>query len=84
MRILGEAKCKGDGMGRYNGRGLKRLHILPSGQTLTSEYYIKEILENEVRPLTSRRQVTGRPTERKLFRSKKAMAFVQDGAPSHT
>ena len=84
MRIPGEAKCKGYGMGRYNGRGLKRLRILPSGQTLTSEYYIKEILENEVRPLTSKRQVTGRPTERKLFKSKKAMTFVQDGVPSHT
>ena len=62
------------------GRGLTRLHILPSGQTLTSEYYIKEILEKEVKPLTSRRQVTGGPTERKLFSSKKAMTFVQDGA----
>ena len=70
--------------GGMTGRGLTRLHILPSGQTLTSEYYIKEILEKEVKPLTSRRQVTGGPTERKLFSSKKAMSFVQDGAPVHT
>ena len=66
------------------GRGLTRLHILPSGETLTSEYYIKEIIEKEVKPLTSRRKVTGGPTERKLFSSKKAMTFVQDGAPAYT
>ena len=70
--------------GGMRGHGLTRLHILPSGQTLTSEYYTKEILEKEVKPLTSRRQVTGGPTERMFFRSKKAMTFVQDGAPLHT
>ena len=31
----------------------------PSGQTITPEYYIKVILEKEVKPLTLRRQVTG-------------------------
>ena len=66
------------------GRGLTKLHILPTGQTLTSEYCINQILEKEVKPLTSRRQVTGRPIERKLFSSKKAMTFVQDEAPAHT
>ena len=70
--------------GGMRGRGLTRLHILPSGQTLTSEYYIKEILEKEVKPLTSRRQVTGGPTERMFFRSKKAMTFVHYGAPPQT
>jgi len=64
--------------GGMTGRGLKRLHILPRGQTLPSEDYIKEILEKEEKSLTSRRQVTGGPTERKLFSSKKAMTFVQD------
>ena len=70
--------------GGMTGRGLTRLHILPSGQNLTSEYYIKEILEKELKSLTSRREVTGGPTERKLFSSKKAMTFVQNGAPAHT
>ena len=45
------------------GRGLTKLHILPSGQALTSDYYIKEILEKEVQPLTSRQHLTGGPTE---------------------
>ena len=69
--------------GGMTGRGLTKLYILPSGQTLTSDYYVKEIPEKEVTPLTLRWQVTGGPTERKLFRSKKAMTFVQDGAPAH-
>ena len=72
--------------GGMTGRGLTKLHILPTGQTLTSEYYnnINQILEREVKLLTSRRQVTGGPIERKLFCSKKEMALVQDGAPAHT
>ena len=37
-----------------------------------------------MKPLPSRRQITGGPTERKLFSSKKAMTFVQDGAKAHT
>ena len=56
--------------GGMTGRGLTKLHMLPTGQTLTSEYYINQILEKEVKPLTSRRQVTGGPIERKLFSSK--------------
>ena len=37
-----------------------------------------------MKPLTSRRQVTGGPTERKLFSLNKEMKFVQDGARIHT
>ena len=48
-------------------RGLTKLHMLPTGQTLTSEYYFNQSLEKEVKPfITSRRQVTGGPIERKL------------------
>ena len=49
--------------GGMTGRGLTKLHMLPTGQTLTSEYYINQILEKEVKRLTSRRQVTGGPIE---------------------
>ena len=54
------------------------------GQTLTSGYYINQIFEKEVKPLTSRCQVTGGPIERELFSSKKDMTFIQDGALTHT
>ena len=57
--------------GAKAGRGLTKLHMLPTSQTLTSEYYINQILEKEVKPLTSRRLVTGGPIERKLFSSKR-------------
>ena len=57
--------------------------MLPTGQTLTSEYYINQILEKEVKKLKSRGHVTGAPIERKLFSTKKEMTFVQDGAPAH-
>ena len=70
--------------GGMTGRGLKKLHMLPTGQTLTSEYYINQILEKEVKLLTSRRQVTVGPIERKLFSSKKEMTFAQDGAQAYT
>ena len=70
--------------GDMTGRGLTKLHMLPTSQTLTSEYYINQILEKKVTPMTSRRQLTGGPIERKLFSSKKEMTFVQDGAPAHT
>ena len=79
-----EAKCEGGVWGGMTGRGLSKLHLPPTGQTLTSEYYINQILGKEVKPLTSRHQVTGVPIERKLYSSKKETTFVQDGEPAHT
>ena len=70
--------------GGMTGRGLTKLHMPPTGQTLTSEYYINQIFEKEVKPLTSRRQVTDGLMERRLFSSKKEMISVQDEAPGHT
>ena len=70
--------------GGMTGRGPTKLHMLPTGETSTSEYYINQILEKEVKPPRARSQVTGGPIERKLFSSKKEMTFVQDGAPAHT
>lgn len=58
---------------------LTKLHKLPTGQTLTSGHYISLILKKEVKQSTSRRRVTGGPTERKLFNSEKEMIFVLDG-----
>ena len=65
--------------GGMTGRGLTKLHMLPTGQTVNSEYYINQILEKEVKPLTSRRQVTGCPIERKLFSSKKESDDIRSG-----
>ena len=65
--------------GGMTGRGLTKLHKLPPGQTLNSGDYISLILKKEVKQSTSRRQVNGGPTERKLFSSEKEMIFVLDG-----
>ena len=63
--------------GDTTGPELTKLHILYTRQTLTSEYYINQILEKEVEPLTSRRQVKGGPIEWKLFSSNTQMTFVR-------
>ena len=51
--------------GGMTGRGLKKFHMLPTGLTFFSEYYIKQIYDKELKQLTSRRQVTGGAMERK-------------------
>ena len=46
-----------DHMGRNAGRGLTAIHFLPQGQTLTADYYIKNILEKQVKPVLHRKNV---------------------------
>ena len=79
-----EAKCEGNGVGWHEGSWTNKITHATHSQTLTSEYYINQILVKEGKPLTSRRQVTGGPIERKLFSSKKEMTFVRKGATVHT
>ena len=61
-----------------------KLHMLATGQTLTPENYFNQMLEKEVKPLTSRHHMTGSLIERKFFSSKKEVTFVQGGAVAHT
>ena len=70
--------------GGMMGRRLKKVHMLPTGLTLFSDYYINQILDKELNPLTSRRQVTHGLMEGELFSSKKETAFIQYGASAHT
>lgn len=50
--------------GDMTGGGLTNLHVLPTGQSFTSEYYINQILAKEVKKsLTSWRRVTDGPIE---------------------
>ena len=72
-----------DHMGRNAGRGLTGIHFLPQGQTLTADYYIKNILEKQVKPVLHRKNVNEATDKRKLFSSNRHMTFVQDGAPAH-
>ena len=61
-----------------------KLHMPATGQTLTPENYFNQMLEKEVKPLTSRHHMTGSLIERKFFSSKKEVTFVQGGAETHT
>ena len=40
--------------GSRTGRGFTNLYFVPQGQTLTANYYINKILNEEVKPLISR------------------------------
>lgn len=66
------------------GRGFIKLHMLATGQTLTPENYFNQMLEKEVKPLTSRHHMIGSLIERKVFSSKEEVTFVQGGAVAHT
>ena len=70
--------------GGMTDHGLTSLHFIPQGQTVTAEYYITKILEEEVKPLFSRRSTTEEPVKRKLFTNKSSATLVQDGAPADT
>ena len=39
--------------GGMTGGGLTNLHVLPTGQTFTSEYYINQILAKEVKKIVN-------------------------------
>lgn len=56
-----------------------RLHMLPSGQTLTPEKYFNQMLEKEVKPLTSRRHMTGSLIERKYVFWLKERGDIRSG-----
>ena len=72
-----------DHMGRNAGRGLTGIPFLPQEQTLTADYYIKNIFEKQVKPVLHRKNVNEATDKRKLFSSNRHMTFVQDGAPAH-
>ena len=55
--------------GGITGRGFTGIHFLPQAKTLTTEYYINNLLEKEVKPLLYRENnmftVMKQQTERK-------------------
>ena len=42
--------------------GLSAIHIMPQGQTIDAEYYVKDILEKEVKSLLKRSKRTNEAT----------------------
>ena len=64
--------------------GLSNLHIVPTGKTVDSNYYIEQILKNKLKPVFNRTRITGKNHTRKLVPYPGLAVFMQDGAPPHT
>ena len=64
--------------------GLSKLHIVPTGKTIDSDYYIKHILKKDLKPALNRSRSTGKINTRKLVPYPGLAVFMQDGATPHT
>ena len=65
-------------------RALSHLHIIPKGQTVTSEYYVEVILKQSLASTMLRTGDSGTILERELLPERSKAIFQQDGAPPHT
>ena len=65
-------------------RALSHLHIIPKGQTVTSEYYVEVILKQSLASTMLRTGDSGTILERELLPERSKAIFQQDGAPAHT
>ena len=70
--------------GAMSASGLSAIHIMPQGQMVDAEYYVKDILEKEVKPLLKKSKRTNGATTNKMVLNKRRFTFQQDGAPAHT
>ena len=75
---------KSYGVGCNDVTCLSELHIVPKKTSINADYYQKNILEKNLRPMFDRRSVTGSLTGRKCPEIKSEMIFMQDGARCHT
>ena len=57
---------------------------MPQGQTVDAVYYVKDILEKEVKPLFKISKKTNEATTNKMVVNKRRFTFQQDDAPAHT
>ena len=62
---------------------LSNLHFIPPGQTVTADYYIKEILQKTLMSAFNRRREKGTVLQRKMLQKMSGAVFQQDGAPAH-
>ena len=56
------------------------MHIVPTGKTEDSSYYIEHILKKELKPALNRTRTTGKINSRKLVPYPGLAVFMQDGA----
>ena len=65
-------------------RGLSVPHIQPRGKTVTSGFYVEEVLNETATSATRRRTENGPPTAVKLLPDMSQALFQQDEVPAHT
>jgi len=65
--------------GGMTGHSLIGIHFISQGQTLTADYYINNILEEEVKPLLRIKNVNEAIDKRKLFSSNRHMSSSKTG-----
>ena len=65
-------------------RALSNLHFIPRGQSITSEYYVEEILKKSLMSTINRKRLNGPICKRKMMLNISKSIFQQDGAPAHT
>ena len=70
--------------GGMSAKALTRLHFVPSGKTVTANYYVNTTLEKNLNHCLKRRRTTGSVTENKMVENVGSLTFQQDGAPAHT
>lgn len=80
-----EEQCKKHGVGAMGAHSLSNFHIVPSGKkTVTSDYYIRNILKNELKLTIQRRTYVSNINEVKIVPQPQKLFFVQDGASPHS
>src|SRR6218665_2508031 len=85
VRSTGEVQSLSSGVGRHDiSLGLTKLHIIPNKTSVTSSYYINEILEKDVKPAFQRTSVCAQLIATKMFHNNGEGFFQQDGARAHT
>ena len=70
--------------GAMSYRAVSELHIIPKGQTVGTDYYVREILSNSLLSALLRQPEEGSILHRKMLPDMSKVIFQQDGAPAHT
>ncbi|KAI6661477.1 hypothetical protein LOD99_13350 [Oopsacas minuta] len=70
--------------GMMSYRAVSELHIIPKGQTVNADYYVREILNKSLMSTMQRQPEEASILRRKMLPDMSRAIFQQDGAPAHT
>ena len=69
--------------GMMSYQGLSKVHVIPAKTSVTSEYYVENILEKFYLPAINRTHISGSVQKRRMVDDRLTCIFMQDGAPAH-